>query len=80
MKMDEETRERFLRFSLIFGALIFAAGIFCEIAIHPGQTALFVLFFVSWLLIGGDVVFRALRGIGKGKIFDENFLMSLATI
>ena len=38
------------------------------------------LFLVSYLLAGGDVLFMALRNIIKGQIFDENFLMGLATI
>ena len=38
------------------------------------------LFLVSYLLAGGDVLFKALRNIIKGQIFDENFLMGIATI
>lgn len=40
----------------------------------------FVLFLVSYLLIGGDVLLKAIKNIGKGQIFDENFLMCIATI
>lgn len=39
-----------------------------------------ILFLASYIIVGGDVVIKALRNIVKGKIFDENFLMSLATI
>lgn len=35
---------------------------------------------VSYALIGGDVVWRALRNIAKGQLFDENFLMTVATM
>lgn len=38
------------------------------------------LFLVSYLIAGGDVLFKALKNIIKGQIFDENFLMGLATI
>ncbi|WP_346916783.1 heavy metal translocating P-type ATPase [Clostridium sp.] len=38
------------------------------------------LFLVSYLLVGGEVVLRALKNIRGGQIFDENFLMSIATI
>ena len=38
------------------------------------------LFIVSYLFIGGKVVLTALRNIRKGEVFDENFLMSIATI
>lgn len=37
------------------------------------------LFITSYTIIGGEVVFRALRNIAHGQIFDENFLMTLAT-
>ncbi|MEW9079607.1 MAG: heavy metal translocating P-type ATPase [Terrisporobacter glycolicus] len=38
------------------------------------------LYLVSYLLVGGEVVLRALKNIRGGQIFDENFLMSIATI
>ena len=37
-------------------------------------------FLVPYLLVGWDVLWRALRNIAKGRVFDENFLMALATI
>jgi len=39
-----------------------------------------VLFLGSYLLIGGEVVYRAIRNIKRGQVFDENFLMFLATV
>lgn len=39
-----------------------------------------ILYLASYILVGGDIVFRALRNIIRGKIFDENFLMAIATI
>ena len=40
---------------------------------------LFFLHFVLYLLIGYDVVWKALRNIRRGQVFDENFLMMIAT-
>lgn len=40
----------------------------------------FGLFFISFLLIGSEVLLRAFRNLTSGKVFDENFLMSIATI
>lgn len=40
----------------------------------------FTLYFVSYLLIGGDVLLKAIKNIGRGQIFDENFLMCIATV
>lgn len=38
------------------------------------------LFLVAYLIVGADVLLRAIKNIFKGQIFDENFLMSLATV
>ncbi len=38
------------------------------------------LFFIPYLIIGWDVLWRAIRNILNGQIFDENFLMAIATI
>ncbi|MCR8842257.1 heavy metal translocating P-type ATPase [Paenibacillus sp. SC116] len=38
------------------------------------------LFLVAYVLAGGDVLYKALRNITRGRVFDENFLMSIATI
>lgn len=40
----------------------------------------FILFFISYIIIGGEVLINAFKNILKGKVFDENFLMSIATI
>ncbi len=62
--------------SMALGALIFAAALIFDVA---GTLAL-ALFLAAYVLIGGEVVLRAAKNILKGKVFDENFLMSLATI
>ena len=38
------------------------------------------LFILSYLIAGADVLWRALRNILRGKLFDENFLMAIATV
>lgn len=40
----------------------------------------FFLFFTAYLVAGGDVIKKAFRNILNGQVFDENFLMSIATI
>lgn len=64
------------RISLYAGALLFIIGIVFDLGM-PGE---FIIFIISYLLIGGGVVLRALKNISKGQVFDENFLMSVATI
>ena len=39
-----------------------------------------LLYLAVYLLIGYDIVLEALEGIGKGQVFDENFLMALASV
>ncbi|NCC75905.1 MAG: cadmium-translocating P-type ATPase [Clostridia bacterium] len=47
----------------------------------PLPTALSLMMFIaSYLLIGAEVVLAAVRNIARGQLFDENFLMSLATV
>lgn len=64
------------RIGLCTGALLFAAGILFDFDRPAG----FIVFLISYLLVGGEVVLRALKNISKGQVFDENFLMSVATI
>lgn len=47
---------------------------------HTGAVLEFLLFFASYLIIGGDIVARAGKNIVRGQVFDEHFLMALATI
>ncbi|MDR3051488.1 MAG: cadmium-translocating P-type ATPase [Oscillospiraceae bacterium] len=58
------------------GVVLFAVGMILEL----NQWLELALFLVSYLLIGGGVLLRAAKNISKGQIFDENFLMSIATI
>lgn len=39
-----------------------------------------LLFLAAYVIIGGDVVKKAVMNIGKGQVFDENFLMAIATV
>ena len=39
-----------------------------------------ILFITSYIIVGYDVILKALRNITRGKVFDENFLMTIATI
>lgn len=47
---------------------------------HIGSWVGFALWIAVYLLIGYDILWRAARGIFSGQIFDENFLMSVATL
>ena len=69
--------KRFLYWlSLSIGALVFTVASIFDFS----PTLELILFLISYLLVGGEVVLRALKNISRGQIFDENFLMSVATI
>jgi Cd2+/Zn2+-exporting ATPase len=65
---------------LIAGAVLLCAGIALDRFFTLPFYVPLVVFIASYLFLGGKVVLRALRNITKGQIFDENFLMSVATI
>ena len=39
-----------------------------------------ILFFIAYIVVGYDIVLKAIRNISRGHVFDENFLMTIATI
>ena len=52
----------------------------CAIVLKPTGVWRFVAFLTAYLISGGDILLKAVKHIFKGKIFDENFLMGIATI
>lgn len=66
-------------FFLILGAVLFAAGVIME---HTGFGMLPVLIvaLIAYVILGGEVLLEAARNISHGQIFDENFLMGIATL
>lgn len=79
-KDKEEKAEQKKNLIQIFaGALLLIGGVALEKAGFDIKAVLPV-FLAGYLVLGGQVVLTALKNMGKGQIFDENFLMSLATI
>lgn len=62
--------------TLIIGTILYLIAIIGD---FKGALAL-ILFVASYLLIGGKVVLTAIKNIARGQLFDENFLMTVATI
>lgn len=60
---------------LAAGAVFFAAGM-----LLPDGWIRFGTFFLSFLITGGKVLLSAVKNLFKGRVFDENFLMTIATI
>lgn len=72
-------RQQKMVYRLIISALLFIVAIFME---TPGYGEMFswIPFIAAYLCAGYDIPLRACRNISKGQIFDENFLMTIATI
>ena len=56
---------------ILIGALLF---------IIANITDMVILYLITYIILGYDVIIKALKNILKGKLFDENFLMTLATV
>ena len=56
-------------------AVLLLAGVLC-----PNETARLILLLLAYLVVGLDVLKEAGEGIVHGQVFDENFLMSIATL
>jgi len=67
---------------LLTGAAVFGLAMLFEYIIHIpfNRPIALILFGFSYLLLGGNVLFKMLKNIKKGQIFDENFLIGIATI
>lgn len=72
---QDEIRSSAIRFAV--GAVLLIAALLVPAALYPARIAVFV---AAYLVVGLPVLKTALRNIAKGKIFDENFLMALATV
>ena len=68
-------KKRIWRISI--GAVVLVAAALVNLNVEWLQIALYI---ISYVIVGGDVVKKAANNIFKGKVFDESFLMSIATI
>ena len=83
-KKQRRTRSRIVAAIALF-VLVYAAVETLPLATWLGSEtnalwAEFILFLAPYLIAGYDVLLRAARNIGRGQVFDENFLMTVATI
>ncbi|WP_317368017.1 heavy metal translocating P-type ATPase [uncultured Tyzzerella sp.] len=75
-KKDNEDNENNINEKIELSRILIGAGIFVIAKVFD----LTLLYTIAYLILGYDVIFKALKNILKGKIFDENFLMALATV
>ncbi len=76
------TKQKKMLYRIIAAFVLFFALMIAE---HTGALSgvnpllLFVLYVIPYLMIGYDIIWKAFRNIRHGQVFDENFLMMLAT-
>lgn len=75
-KEELKNINKFESIKLVIGTVLFAAAVIFKFS----TITEFIVCFLSYILVGGDVLLRAARNITRGQIFDENFLMSVATV
>lgn len=78
--MNKKQKNSLLR--IIIAAIIFAAGLF----IPEGEQFAAIwfvrlgVFLAAYFTVGWDILWRAIRNIAHGQVFDENFLMTIASV
>lgn len=65
---------------IIVSAVLLTAIMITTKLVEINKWIQFALYLVPYLIIGYDILKKALKGIFKGQIFDENFLMAVATV
>ena len=76
---EVETSNKSDLIKLIIGSIMYIFGIF-QTATGFESKFVNIIFLIVYLIVGSDVLLKALKNASKGRIFDENFLMSIATI
>lgn len=75
---DDDVKVELIK--IVIGAFVFIGGVVCQKYLNVIPAVYIELFVVSYIILGGEVVLKAVKNLFRGKLFDENFLMSIATI
>ena len=76
-RKEEALHEKKELVSIVIGAVLFAIGLFTKEEL--GVVSL-IAFVAGYVVLGGEIVITAVKNLFKGKVFDENFLMAIATL
>lgn len=75
---DDDVKVELIKIAI--GAFVFIGGVVCQKYLNVIPAVYIELFVVSYIILGGEVILKAVKNLFRGKLFDENFLMSIATI
>lgn len=76
--MSKKMKKRL--YNIIAAAVVFIIGMILPEFIYLSNNTRLIIFLIAYIIIGRDILIRAAKNIRNGQIFDENFLMSIATI
>lgn len=77
---DDDDDSQTMTIRLIIGAIIYATCLALSVFFALPLWLELSLLCTAYVILGGDIILKALKNIAKGQIFDENFLMSISTI
>lgn len=77
---EDETQVKSGLVSVLPGAVLFALALVLELSGSVSNSLILILFVLSYVLVGGDIVLKAVRNLIRLEPFDEFFLMTLATL
>lgn len=82
VSVNELEENKWTIIKAIAGLVLLIAGLTFEDVFHntPNQIAEYALFITAYLIVGWEVIASAVRNIFRGQFFDEQFLMSIATL
>ncbi len=76
-RKEEEQHEKKEFITIVIGAALFAIGLVTQ---EKLDIVSIIALIASYVVLGGEIVVTAVKNLCKGKVFDENFLMAIATL
>ena len=73
-------KQKKLLYRILAGLVLFAAALLVERLLAPHNIIMLILYLVPYFVAGYDVLLGCVKNISRGKVFDEKFLMTVATV
>ncbi len=78
-QLEEDKKEKKVLLEILAGAILFGVSVLLH-KTNGSFPLTLGLFVIAYLILGGNVLLTAFKNLTKGHVFDENFLMSIATL
>ena len=75
-----DKQKKMLRKIIVAAVFYIIAIIISKLGFQYSKLVSFAVFIVAYIIVGKDVLLKAFSNIKRGKVFDENFLMTIATV